>query len=289
MPGYFAPPQSILTAFPPDKSGLFDAVRRQTSAKALDLIAEADTYGVEEYRAALQRLADGEDFSEGLPWQPHEVLSLTRLSAPGSTALEKQACLFACAAINRWGNANDESHDLEVIGPLDSCIALAPETLQRLYQQRLTHLLLSLDDPLLNDVDPQDLEHVLDLGSLGATLALTASLAESKTAGQREEAADWFLKIYQPIAHVWEKPFFVDGPCLHPWPFHAMAQRILDSGPWPPEQELVWSEFAKIEPRPQKVRRSSQRAKTAVKIAPALIPFMWRAWKEIRKGIKEKD
>jgi hypothetical protein len=287
---YFSPPKSILEAFPPDEAGLFDAVRRQTSAKALDLIAEADNYEISEFRAALQLLAHGEDFSSGLPWFPREVLSLTRWYAPGSTALEREACLFACAALHRWGDFhdNEEKYALNIIGPLSSCVNQAPESIAFLFATALTSMLLDLEDPKFEDPEQPDSAFPCELGAWGSALALTSLMTRIGDNKLIQDSADWFVELHKPMAKHKGHAFFI-GCVGGPNAFHAMAKNVLDARPWPPELETVWSFLARPESSPQKFRRWSRYAITTAQIAPELIPSVWRIWKEILRGLKEKD
>ncbi len=70
-------PAGVVLAYPPDRAGLFDRVRREVSDRMLKVVAESDYgYLAGENLAALKALRDGTAPKASMEWVPNEVLCL---------------------------------------------------------------------------------------------------------------------------------------------------------------------------------------------------------------------
>ncbi len=125
------PPESLrphartLPGWKASASGLFDWLRARITPDELAHIAAAD-YGADlpKHLAALRDLCDTGVVPRSLPWEPHEVLALTRWSS-GETVnhVERALC---CTLLTLAGGDLEE---LVTNGPIlvESCLALGSE------------------------------------------------------------------------------------------------------------------------------------------------------------------
>jgi hypothetical protein len=113
-------------------SALFDWLRARVSDEVLERIARAD-YGADadKHLRALRDIRDSGLIPRRLPWEPHEVLALTRWSEGRNVdhLARGFSCLLLCLA-------PDASDELVTNGPIlaQSCLALGEEARERAEQ-----------------------------------------------------------------------------------------------------------------------------------------------------------
>jgi hypothetical protein len=278
--GFFAAPESITAAYPPNASGLFDLVRCRTSPGSLARIAELDNgHRAEENLADLKRLASGLGCPDGIPKDVMEVISLARWMAPGTDLEEREDCLFACSARNRWSSLEEESHSLDAVGGLASCIRFTDQEHRRLFACRLTALLEELSTPEKagrTDRDPW-----------GVGLALVGAMVDLGESNLAAEAAEWFAERHNRVWKPGEPAFFIDGFGLSERHFHAIAERILRSRRWPPELELLWSGLARPATKWQRAGLYAEQIRSIAPLLPSIVRHMWRLWRDAGSATKE--
>ncbi len=233
----FSPPESVSEAYPPDPNRLFEVVRERTSYEALELIAAADyRNSIRENLEALLRLARGERFEGGLPWEPREVLGLVRWRSPGKPGTEAEACLFACAALN-WHGGPDPvkpSWGLDSISTLTVCGLAAEEPVTQALIHRLVFDLEGMNSP--------EVAGQTGTSPWAMALCLTATLAAVGEAGLAREAGQWFRELHDKVWPLTQPvPFFMMSDectqpehfCFHPEHFRSIAAKARDAQDWP--------------------------------------------------------